>query len=111
VTLIGAVVNNGVTVWIIFCLDILMLINFILIKGMYRRFNHLRSYNPHLTTMIGIGGWNEGSDKYSAMASSAASRKIFVDSVVKFLQKYDFDGLDLDWFANIYSLYLKLRVY
>jgi chitinase len=69
---------------------------------MYRRFNHLRSYNPHLTTMIAIGGWNEGSDKYSIMASSATSTKIFVDSVVKFLQKYDFDGLDLDWFANIF---------
>jgi len=66
---------------------------------MYRRFNHLRS---HLTTMIAIGGWNEGSDKYSIMASIAASREIFVDSVVKFLQKYDFDGLDLDWFANIF---------
>jgi GH18 family chitinase len=33
------------------------------------------------------------------MASNAASRKTFVDSVVKFLQKYDFDGIDLDWFA------------
>jgi len=65
--------------------------------GMYRRWNYLRTVNPHLTTMIAIGGWNEGSDKYSKMASSAASRKTFVDSVVKFLQKYDFDGLDLDW--------------
>ncbi len=52
--------------------------------------------------MIAIGGWNERPDKYSIMASSATSTKIFVDSVVKFLQKYDFDGLDLDWFANIF---------
>jgi chitinase len=66
---------------------------------MYRRWNYLRTVNPNLTTMIAIGGWNEGSDKYSRMASNAASRKTFVDSVVKFLQKYDFDGIDLDWFA------------
>jgi len=47
--------------------------------------------------MISIGGWNEGSDKYSNMVSNAASRKTFVDSVVKFLQTQNFDGLDLDW--------------
>jgi chitinase len=70
---------------------------------MYRRWNYLRTVNPHLTTMIAIGGWNEGSDKYSKMASSAASRKIFVDSVVKFLKKYDFDGIDLDWFAIFFK--------
>jgi len=47
--------------------------------------------------MIAIGGWNEGSIKYSEMAKSPASRKEFVDSVVKFLETHNFDGLDLDW--------------
>ena len=47
--------------------------------------------------MIAIGGWNEGSTKYSAMASNPGSRKTFVDSVVRFLKQYDFDGLDVDW--------------
>ncbi len=67
-------------------------------KGMFRRWNNLRSLNPHLTTLIAIGGWNEGSDKYSIMASSPASRRTFVNSVVQFLIKYDFDGLDVDWY-------------
>ena len=31
------------------------------------------------------------------MASSAATREIFVNSVVEFLEKHNFDGLDLDW--------------
>lgn len=31
------------------------------------------------------------------MAASSATRKIFVDSVVEFLKKHDFDGLDMDW--------------
>jgi chitinase len=47
--------------------------------------------------LVAIGGWNEGSEKYSAMASSAATRAVFVQSVVDFLTKYGFDGLDFDW--------------
>ena len=31
------------------------------------------------------------------MVSTAENRKIFVDSVLAFLNKYSFDGLDLDW--------------
>ena len=66
---------------------------------MYRRWNYLRTVNPHMSTLIAIGGWNEGSDKYSRMVSSPASRRVFVDSVVKFLQKHNFDGLDVDWYV------------
>ena len=46
--------------------------------------------------MISLGGWYEGSEKYSDMAKDA-NRARFVKSVLDFLQKYDFDGLDLDW--------------
>jgi chitinase len=31
------------------------------------------------------------------MAASEAGRSTFADSVVTFVQKYNFDGLDLDW--------------
>ena len=65
-------------------------------KG-YQRFNNLRKVNPELTTMISLGGWYEGSEKYSDMARSPVYRKNFIDSVIAFLGKYDFDGLDLDW--------------
>ncbi|CAG2174944.1 unnamed protein product [Oppiella nova] len=66
-------------------------------EGMYRRIEHLRDVNHNMKAMISIGGWNEGSDKYSQMASSPDSRKKFVNSVVKFIQTYKFDGLDVDW--------------
>lgn len=66
-------------------------------KGAFKRFNNLKKINPKLKTILAIGGWNEGSTKYSAMASNAGSRKTFVDSVVAFLDRYGFDGLDMDW--------------
>ncbi len=31
------------------------------------------------------------------MVSSPAKRAIFVNSVVNFIKKYNFDGLDFDW--------------
>ena len=66
---------------------------------MFRRFNNLRKTNPNLKTLIAIGGWNEGSDKYSRMASNQQNRKTFIDSVLKFLKDHDFNGLDVDWYV------------
>lgn len=31
------------------------------------------------------------------MVSSPAKRAVFVNSVVNFIKKYNFDGLDFDW--------------
>ncbi|CAG2183882.1 unnamed protein product, partial [Oppiella nova] len=47
----------------------------------YKRFVGLRTKNPHLTTMISVGGWYEGSEKYSDMAKDA-NRARFVKSVL-----------------------------
>ena len=57
----------------------------------------LKKQNPKLKVMLAIGGWNEGGKKYSAMAKSQSSRAKFVESVVAFLEKHEFDGFDLDW--------------
>lgn len=65
--------------------------------GAYERFNKLREKNPQLKTLISVGGWNEGSRKFSALAKKSANRATFVQSAVDFVQKYNFSGLDLDW--------------
>ena len=63
----------------------------------FKKATDLKYSYPHLKVTIAIGGWNEGSKKYSAMAKDPEKRKAFVDSVINFLEQYNFDGLDLDW--------------
>ncbi|XP_069678399.1 chitinase-3-like protein 1 [Periplaneta americana] len=65
--------------------------------GAIKRFNALREKNPALKTMVAIGGWNEGSEKYSQVVNNDATRAKFVDNIVNFVKKYDFDGFDIDW--------------
>ena len=57
----------------------------------------LKQKNPNLKVLASIGGWNQGSINYSAMASTAARRATFISSVIELLLKYGFDGLDCDW--------------
>ena len=48
--------------------------------------------------LVAIGGWNDSlGNKYSVMVNSPALRKKFIHSVMVFIKKYGFDGLDLDW--------------
>jgi len=63
----------------------------------YRRFNALKQKNPNLKTFLSIGGWNSGSEQWSMMASEPERRKIFIDSVMKFVSIFGWDGIDFDW--------------
>ena len=47
--------------------------------------------------LIFVGGWNAGSKKFSQMAADPVKRQIFLDSILPFVQKYGFEGVDLDW--------------
>lgn len=53
--------------------------------------------NKNLKTMLAIGGWNEGSSRFSPMVADPGRRREFVKNSVKFLRQNHFDGLDLDW--------------
>ncbi|KAG5308785.1 CHIT1 protein, partial [Acromyrmex insinuator] len=66
-------------------------------KGGYAKFTGLKTYNKNLKTMLAIGGWNEGSSRFSPMVADSARRREFVKNTVKFLRQNHFDGLDLDW--------------
>ncbi|EAT33075.1 AAEL014667-PA, partial [Aedes aegypti] len=66
-------------------------------KGGYEKLVGMRSANPHLKVLIAIGGWNEGSERYSNMAANPERRQTFVKNALEFVKRYGFDGLDLDW--------------
>lgn len=51
-----------------------------------------------LKVSLALGGWNDSAgDKYSRLVNNPTARKKFIDQAIQFLEKYNFDGLDLDW--------------
>lgn len=66
-------------------------------KAGFRRLTSLKTKHPHLKVLLAIGGWNEGSTNYSHLASLPDKRRRFVKQSLEFIQKHNFDGLDLDW--------------
>ncbi|XP_054011036.1 chitinase-3-like protein 1 [Hylaeus anthracinus] len=63
----------------------------------YGKFTELRRSSPGTKAMISSGGWDEGSYKYSQIVSNPSTRARFVQNVVNFLKRFNFDGFDLDW--------------
>nr|GLL20325.1 acidic mammalian chitinase-like [Ipomoea trifida] len=57
----------------------------------------LRSKNPPVKTLYSVGGGGVDGSLFTRMASSAATRKSFIDSSIQVARKYGFDGIDLDW--------------
>ncbi|CAH1711931.1 unnamed protein product [Chironomus riparius] len=66
-------------------------------QGGYAKFTGLKTYNKELKTMLAIGGWNEGSTRFSPLVASTDRRSQLVKNTIKFLRQNKFDGLDLDW--------------
>ncbi|XP_006866050.1 PREDICTED: acidic mammalian chitinase-like [Chrysochloris asiatica] len=64
---------------------------------LYPRFQALKQHNENLITLLAIGGWNFGTQKFTTMVATAGNRKIFIDSVIEYLRLHGFDGIDLDF--------------
>eukprot|EP00092_Neocalanus_flemingeri_P017579 GFUD01019020.1.p1 GENE.GFUD01019020.1~~GFUD01019020.1.p1 ORF type:complete len:440 (+),score=91.01 GFUD01019020.1:70-1389(+) len=65
--------------------------------GGFKKTTDLKLRYPHLKVTLAIGGWNDGSKKYSDMARDPLWRKKFVRSAALFVLLHKFDGLDIDW--------------
>lgn len=65
-------------------------------SGFYERVVALQRRGVKVS--IGLGGWNDSAgDKYSRLVNNRSSRKKFIDHLLSFMEKYGFDGLDVDW--------------
>ena len=51
--------------------------------------------NPELKILLSIGGW--GADGFSQAADTKEGRESFAKTSLAILEKWDFDGVDIDW--------------
>ncbi|KAM0547531.1 hypothetical protein ACHAPJ_010275 [Fusarium lateritium] len=98
------------------------------IASRYGQISTLKQQQNDLEVWIAIGGWamnDPGKCRtvFSDLVKSEKKQDAFFDSLITFLQRYDFDGVDLDWeypvaedrggteedFENYVSLLARLR--
>ncbi|GAB1597576.1 chitinase-like protein 3 [Argonauta hians] len=65
--------------------------------GLYARTLALKKKNPKLKILLAVGGWIIGSEPFIPMVASEYNRRIWINNVIKYLRKYNFDGFDMDW--------------
>lgn len=57
----------------------------------------LKEINPKLEVVVSVGGGGEGSAGFSDMAITPEGRRRFVDSAIAVIERYNLDGIDIDW--------------
>lgn len=63
--------------------------------------NETKKRNPELKILISVGGWT-WSGQFSDMSLTKESRSKFITSAIKFIERHNIDGIDLDWeFPNL----------
>lgn len=58
--------------------------------------NSAKLENENLKILISIGGW-EGCKYFSDVSLTTDSRAKFIKSAIDFMQKFQLDGIDIDW--------------
>jgi len=65
--------------------------------GFLEKASSLKGLNPKLKLSLGVGGVSEGSHKYSQMANEWEKRRVFIESLIEMIKKFEFDGVDINW--------------
>lgn len=62
----------------------------------FRTLNALKGQNPDLKLLISIGGWT-WSGTFSDAVLTAQGRERFAHSATELVERFDLDGIDIDW--------------
>ncbi|KAI0235439.1 hypothetical protein LSAT2_014046 [Lamellibrachia satsuma] len=63
----------------------------------YSAFNAIKKRNKQLKTLLAIGGWSARVDAMIPMLATRNTRRTFIRSVIAYLRRWNFDGIDLDF--------------
>ena len=66
-------------------------------KGCLNNLKTVKVHNPHIKTLLSIGGGGKGSAPLPIVAGSAEARSRFAWTAEEMLEIYDLDGIDVDW--------------
>ena len=67
------------------------------IRGLINQINFVhKPQHPGVKTLISVGGWTL-SGRFSDVALTTESRRVFAESCIDFIRTYGFDGVDIDW--------------
>ena len=67
-------------------------------ENLYSQTTDLKKKKSDLKVYLAVGGFGiEPAKSFSKMVSSNSSRSEFIDNAMKYLDKYNFDGIDIDW--------------
>ncbi|ORY68530.1 glycoside hydrolase superfamily [Pseudomassariella vexata] len=65
-------------------------------QGCLSAVSKLKAHRPWLKTLVSMGG-GTGSAEFPAMAADPAARETFARSCREFVDRWGFDGVDIDW--------------
>ncbi|XP_052866000.1 endochitinase-like [Anopheles cruzii] len=70
---------------------------FDILQDGFKKFSELKKSTPGLKLSLAVGGWAHGGEPFHKMVSTLDGRQTFIFSAVQFMQRHNFDGIEIVW--------------